>query len=307
MKKMMITAALAVAATMALSFGAMASEDTKVEAGGLVFEIPAQYKDLVTVETEGLEAGELIRVSETASMDAAKAMGEEENGAGWLFSISGIQENELGKLRCSDMSGREVFAEDEDVYYMFNHPTDVRLLRETNEEMDEAMDQWTALNEWANGEVRDAVLADNPRLEKEICSNTELDMYLARARYDGLKYKIRSLEIGEMDPTVFGEDDFLDEMTEDVSFEEVTDLSDAEQPDGEYIVMAFDDENVRFDFFLGEGLENYIREVKTTDDGEEVETLYRAIFEDPEESATGIMREAIASMAHTDDDEGIDD
>ena len=307
MKKMMITAALAVAAIMALSFGAMASEDTKVEAGGLVFEIPAQYKDLVTVETEGLEAGELIRVSETASMDAAKAMGEEENGAGWLFSISGIQENELGKLRCSDMSGREVFAEDEDVYYMFNHPTDVRLLRETNEEMDEAMDQWTALNEWANGEVRDAVLADNPRLEKEICSNTELDMYLARARYDGLKYKIRSLEIGEMDPTVFGEDDFLDEMREDVSFEEVTDLSDAEQPDGEYIVMAFDDENVRFDFFLGEGLENYIREVKTTDDGEEVETLYRAIFEDPEESATGIMREAIASMAHTDDDEGIDD
>lgn len=307
MKKMMITAALAVAATMALSFGAMASEDTKVEAGGLVFEIPAQYKDLVTIETEGLEAGELIRVSETASMEAAKAMGEEENGAGWLFSISGIQENELGKLRCSDMSGREVFAEDEDVYYMFNHPTDVRLLRETNEEMDEAMDQWTALNEWANGEVRDAVLADNPRLEKEICSNTELDMYLARARYDGLKYKIRSLEIGEMDPTVFGEDDFLDEMTEDVSFEEVTDLSDVEQPDGEYIVMAFDDENVRFDFFLGEGLENYIREVKTTDDGEEVETLYRAIFEDPEESATGIMREAIASMAHTDDDEGIDD
>lgn len=307
MKKMMITAALAVAATMALSFGAMASEDTKVEAGGLVFEIPAQYKDLVTVETEGLEAGELIRVSETASIEAAKAMGEEENGAGWLFSISGIQENELGKLRCSDMSGREVFAEDEDVYYMFNHPTDVRLLRETNEEMDEAMDQWTALNEWANGEVRDAVLADNPRLEKEICSNTELDMYLARARYDGLKYKIRSLEIGEMDPTVFGEDDFLDEMTEDVSFEEVTDLSDAEQPDGEYIVMAFDDENVRFDFFLGEGLENYIREVKTTDDGEEVETLYRAIFEDPVESATGIMREAIASMAHTDDDEGIDD
>lgn len=307
MKKMIITAALAVAATMALSFGAMASEDTKVEAGGLVFEIPAQYKDLVTVETEGLEAGELIRVSETASIEAAKAMGEEENGAGWLFSISGIQENELGKLRCSDMSGREVFAEDEDVYYMFNHPTDVRLLRETNEEMDEAMDQWTALNEWANGEVRDAVLADNPRLEKEICSNTELDMYLARARYDGLKYKIRSLEIGEMDPTVFGEDDFLDEMTEDVSFEEVTDLSDVEQPDGEYIVMAFDDENVRFDFFLGEGLENYIREVKTTDDGEEVETLYRAIFEDPEESATGIMREAIASMAHTDDDEGIDD
>ena len=80
-------------------------------------------------------------------------------------------------------------------------------------------------------------------------------------------------------------------------------------PDGEYIVMAFDEDNVRFDFFLGEGMENFIREVKTMDDGEEVETLYRASFKGPEDSATGIMKEWIANMMHTDDDgdDGIDD
>ena len=70
--------------------------------------------------------------------------------------------------------------------------------------------------------------------------------------------------------------------------------------------MAFDDDNVRFDFFLGEGMENYIREVRTMDDGEEIETLYKAVFEDPEDTSTGIMKEAIASMAFTDDDGDID-
>ena len=51
-----------------------------------------------------------------------------------------------------------------------------------------------------------------------------------------------------------------------------------------------------------------VREV-TMDDGEEIETLYKASFKDPEESATGIMKEWIANMTHTDDDgdEGIDD
>ena len=309
MRKMMITAAMAAAVAMALSFGAMASEDTKVEAGGLVFDIPAEFKDLVTVETEGLEPGELIRVSETASIEAAEAMGGNTDGAGWLYSISEISEDALGKLRCEDMSGSQVFAEDEDVYYMFNHPTDVRLERESAEEMDEAMDQWSTLNEWAHADVRNEILADNPRLERETCSNTDLDMYLARARFDGKKYKIRSLDIGEMDPTIYDEDDFLDELTEDVIYEVVTDLPDEERPDGEYIVMAFDDDYVRFDFFLGEGMENYIREVRTMDDGEEIETLYKAVFEDPGNTSTGIMKEAIASMAFTDDDGdiGIDD
>ena len=308
MRKMLMTAALAAAMTAAVSFGALAAEE-KIEAGGIVFEIPEEFRDLVTVQTENLQPDELIRVSETASIEAAKVTGSNDALPGWLFSISRISEEELGKLRCDDMSGSEVFAEDDDVYYMFNHPTDVRLIRESDEEMDAAMDQWTDLNDWAWEDVRMAILSANLQLDLETYSNTELDMYLCRAMYGGKKYEIRSLDAGTFDPTIFGEDDYLEDLTEDVWYSEVEEISDEERPDGEYIVMAFDEDNVRFDFFLGEGMENYIREVKTMDDGEEVETLYKASFKDPEESATGIMKEWIANMTHTDDDgdDGIDD
>ena len=308
MKKMMMTAALAAAMTAAVSFGSMAAEE-KIEAGGLAFVIPEDVRDFVTVQTDNLQPDELIRVSETASMEAAKAIGSNDALPGWLFSISRISGDELGKLRCGEMSGSEVFAEDDDMYYMFNHPTDVRLIRESNEEMDAAMDQWTNLNDWAWEDVRMAILSANPQLELDTCSNTELDMYLCRARYDGMKYEIRSLDAGTFDPTIYGEDDSLEDLTEDVWYAEVEEISDEERPDGEYIVMAFDEDNVQFDFFLGEGMENYIREVKTMDDGEKVETLYKASFKDPEDSSTGIMKEWIAKMMHTDDDgdDGIDD
>ena len=33
---------------------------------------------------------------------------------------------------------------------MFYHPTDVRYMRQTNEQMAADQDQWTALNEWAS-------------------------------------------------------------------------------------------------------------------------------------------------------------
>lgn len=308
MRKMLMTAALAAAMTAAVSFGALAAEE-KIEAGGIVFEIPEEFRDLVTVQTENLQPDELIRVSETASIEAAKVTGSNDALPGWLFSISRISEEELGKLRCDDMSGSEVFAEDDDVYYMFNHPTDVRLIRESDEEMDAAMDQWTDLNDWAWEDVRMAILSATLQLDLETYSNTELDMYLCRAMYGGKKYEIRSLDAGTFDPTIFGEDDYLEDLTEDVWYSEVEEISDEERLDGEYIVMAFDEDNVRFDFFLGEGMENYIREVKTMDDGEEVETLYKASFKDSEESATGIMKEWIANMMHTDDDgdDGIDD
>ena len=296
MKKMLFTAAMAAVMTAAVSFGAMAAEDEKIDAGGLVFTIPAQFKDLVTVQTEDLQPDELISVSETASIEAAKENGTDYDGAGWLFSISGISEQELGKLRCQDMSGREAFARDGGVYYVFNHPTDVRLIRGSNEEMDEAMDQWTALVDWAFQDVRMAVLSENPGLELISYSNTELDMYLARARFEGEKYELRSLDAGKIDPAGHDGDGALEALTEDVFYEEMYGLGEEEKPDGEYIVMAFDEDNVRFDFFLGEGLENMIREVRTMDDGEEIETFYRANFKDTEKTSTGIMKEWIDHM-----------
>ena len=301
MKKMFlaVTAAAAIAAMTAT--GVMAEEIENIEAGGLAFEIPGEYKDLLTVETEGLEDDELICVSETASIDAAKALGEDRDGAGWLFSISRVSEDELKQLRCGDMSGMEVFAKEDDTYYLFNHPTDVRMFRETNEEMAADMDHWGMLNSWASEDVRKAVLADNPQLEMKSYSNTTLDTYLARAAFeDGIKYEVRSLEFEGKEPAAVDGDDYLKDLTEGVCYEVVTDLPDEEAPDGEYIVLAFDEENVQFDFFLGEGMENYIRQVTYLDDDETIETLYKANFEDAEKTSTGIMKEWVASMLEAD-------
>ena len=304
MKKRLFTAAVAAALTLAASAWAMAGEAGKIEAEGLVFEIPEEYKDLVTVRTEDLQPDEIIRVSETASIEAAKKTGSDAEGAGWLFSISHISEQDLGELRCGEMSGRKVFARGDDgVTYMFNHPTDVRLIRESDEEMEEAMDQWTELNNWAFEDVRMAILANNPQLKLKTYSNTELDMYLARARFGGETYEIRSLYTGEVTDSIFqGDDAALEDLTEDVFYGEITDLSDEEKPDGEYIVMAFEDDSVQFDFFLGEGLENYVREVKTLEDGEVIETLYRAGFKDPDKTSAGIMKKWVEENAHLDED-----
>ena len=63
---------------------------------------------------------------------------------------------------------------------------------------------------------------------------------------------------------------------------------DEEAPDGEYVVLNFPEVGTRFDFFLMEGKENYIREVN---DGSDYETLYLAAFDDAETRATDVMRE----------------
>ena len=290
MKKIMITA---IAATMAIlaSTAAMADDGRKVEANGVSFEIPAQLADLVTVETEGLSDGRLVNVYETASVEAAKALGEESDGAGWLFGISRISEDQLKELRRGDMSGMAVFAEDDDMYYVYCHPTDVRMLRESNEAMDADMDQWTELNQWAFENVMEEITGNNPELEPEVFTNTSVDIYLARAAYDPeTHFEIRSLQFGDQQPEGPYDDDFIEDLAEDFTFQMLDD--DEEAPDGEYIVLAFEEDGVRFDFFLADGKEDFVREVHTLDDGEEFETLFVSSRKDADdgESTTGIMQ-----------------
>ena len=132
-KKMIAASLAAVMAVSMFSTGVMAEPSgEKVSAGEIQFEIPAKYQGMLTVKTEGLEPNTLVEVSETKSIEAAQKKEQNTDGAGMLFSISRISENELRKLRCDNMDGMEVFAEDDDMYYLFNHPTDVRIYREDN-------------------------------------------------------------------------------------------------------------------------------------------------------------------------------
>ena len=303
MRNVMTGLVFAAALTALGSAAVFAEGDDTVQTQGIMFTIPEDIRDLVTVVEDEPES--IVSVYETASVEAAKALGEDENyGAGWLFSISTITEDRLKELRCGGMEGMIVFAEDDDVYYVYNHPTDVRFVREQYEDIEEDQEQWTKVNEWASQEVRPEIVANNPELDAESYTNTELDMYLARAAYQpGTKYELRSVDFGPdpLDPSALGKNDYIEELAEDATYEI---LSDAEGPAGEYYVLAFDDdENVRFDFFKSE--KNIIREVRGASSDEEIVTYYQANFKDADDddTAAGIMEEWCSAIVNGDDDD----
>ena len=297
-KKMIAGIGLFAALTLsscACMFAESAETTDKVEVQEIAFEIPEDIRGLVTVETEGLDDGELVRVSETASIEAAAKTMPDYDRAGWIFSIGRVSETEMEKLRCGGMDGMEVFAEEDDFYYVYRHPTDVTFVREQYEDIDEDMDEWTKVSNWASGTVRDEILKNNPELDAETISNTNLDMHLARIAFQGDRsFLLKSLEYQEpLDPSKLADDEYIEDLTDDVYYEV---LYDEEAPDGEYIVMAFDEEGIRYDFFLADPAANLIREVFTLD-GEEYTTLYQAVFDDPEETAVGIMKEWCEQLA----------
>ena len=308
MKKMMTGMMLAAAVTVLGASGVSADGVDKVDVQGIRFEIPEEIRDLVTVKTEGLEEGELVSVYETASIDATKAMGDDYEGAGWIFSIIRVPEDKMKELRCGELFGMMVFAEDDDIYYVYDHPTDVRLIRESDEEMQEAIEPWSEINEWANREVRQEILANNPELDEASYTNTDLDICLAQAAYQpGTKYELRALDYGPdpLDPSTLDEDDYIEDLAEDFTYDY---LSDVEAPDGEYYVMSFDvyGDEMRFDFFKAPEGQNLIREVRMLGD-EEYETFYQAKpkeADDADKTTTGIVAawcEAVANNTEADD------
>ena len=295
MKKMIAGAVMAAAMAAVSAVCVSAAGVDKVDIQGIIFEIPEEIRDLVTVETQGLDQDTLVCVSETASRDAALASGEEVEGAGWLFSIARISEEKMNELRCGSLDGMTVFAEDDDFYFVFQHPTDVRFVREQYEDIDEDMAQWSRLNEWANDVVIGEIMKNNPELDSAAFSNTELDMFLARAAFrNDTKFVLRTLEFGgnALDPSKLNDDEYIEDLTDDVTYEE---LFDAEAPDGEYIVMDFEEEGIRFDFFFAD--KTLIREVYTID-GEEFEKIFRAHFEENDETTTDIMQEWCRAIAN---------
>ena len=283
----------------------LAAGTERVDIQGVTFDIPEDLQELVTVETEGLQPDEIVSVSETASIEASKALGENYEGAGWLFSIVRMPEQKVRELRCGAMDGMEVFAEDDDFCLIYAHPTDVRFVREQYDDIEEDQAQWSALNEWAFGDVRREILANNRELDEEIYSNTELDMYLAKAAFGGARYEVRSLEFGDSMPAYSADDeDYLEELADDMFYEQ---LYDEEAPDGEYLVLDLVDEGVRIDFFLGEQNRNLVREVRQAGDVT-IENLYKAVHKDTDgddeiKTSTGIMEEWCRELMYGEDDD----
>ena len=253
---------------------------------GLTLSVPEEYAGKVLVETpENSEKGVLFSVSEIESIEAAKAAGYGWEGAGWLFDINRINEEEMHALRASDHPGYIIFAKDSDGnYYVYYHPTDVRFVREDYNDP-AAMETWSQLNKWSSS-VRKTFITENEGLTAEKFSYTTLDAYLARIVFtDDQDYTVTTLEYGQQQPNGIEAADYLAPLVQDVIY---TVVRDEEAPDGEYLVLDLKDIEVRFDFFFMEGKENYIRQVWFNGENE---LLYKAEFKDENIKASEVMND----------------
>lgn len=254
--------------------------------GGLTITVPDKYADLIQVETpENDERGVLFSFTEIESLEEAKKQGQTWQGAGWLYSIGRISEEEMHQLRCEDIPGYEIFAKDTDGnYYIYYHPTDVRMVRADYSDPN-ALAIWSELYEWGKS-LRDSIIAENENISAETFSNTTLDAYLARVMYkDDVEYTVSTTEYGPQAPNGIKASDYISALTHDVVY---TYAREEEAPDGEYVVLNFPEDNIRFDFFFQSGKENYIRQVWFDDQNE---MLYKAEFKDENIKATDIMND----------------
>ena len=293
-KKAMVAAALAVGMATASLMAvpgevpracAAAREDRIYENQGLKLAVPGVYDNLVLTKVlESDEGGRLFTVSEAASIAGAWFQHDRDEGAGWLFAIGRVGESRLHEMLCGDMSGAAVFAKDtKGNYYVFYHPTDVRYVRQDADAMRRDAEQWTELNGWARREVQPTFVRDNG-LSVETYDNSSVSMALARAAYkSGTVYTVSTTQYGPLASEEVDAVPYVERLIRGATYKTV-DLS--EMPDGEYVVLNFPEEKIRYDFFKMRGKENYIREVH----GDGSEILYEAAFADASTKAGAVMQ-----------------
>ena len=126
------------------------------EFDGLQVPVPAEYLNLLVIETE-LEAWSahwtpLISFSERASVEAGQLDHPDEDwGDGWLCTVARLDRIGFEDWASGAESGMTLFAEDGNgAYYLMMHPTDVRLYRAGDRFDDTGLDEWEALNAWAD-------------------------------------------------------------------------------------------------------------------------------------------------------------
>ena len=280
------------------------TEETATQPAAKVYEnkgykitVPAELADKITVETpEVSEDGVIFDCYETKSVEAAKGTANENMSAGWLFAITERDVDSTRKMLASDYPGEDPIAKAEDgTYLIYHHPTDVRYERATPEEMQKDQAEWEAACAWAN-DVRENFAADNG-LTKVYYNGTSVEAALGKAAFDeNAKYTISTTEFGPMEPKDVDPIAFYEKMTNGATYESVN-LAENEVPDGEYVVLNFPEDNVRYDFFLAEGSENIIRQVIGAEGSEQQEYFYKVTFEDGTSKASAIMNEWYHALA----------
>ena len=274
---------------LALSICGIASaegETFTVENGGLTLHVPVEYKDLLIIETpENSQDGILFSVSEKASLDEAKACGDDYDGYGLVFVIRQVTEEELKAMRCGEMFGERAFAKnDAGVCYLYNVPTDYRFFRASYEGTEAEEEVYRQMQAWGNSVP--AAMTAEAGLTPLTYTNTALDQQLCDILYGGYKeYQLSTTEYLEQSPEKVDPAPWLEKLVEGAVTEYI---EDGQVPDGEYVVLLLPKYDERFDFFLAEGGENIVRHAWFNESYEE---LFKMTFTDETLKASEIMQE----------------
>ena len=267
------------------------AEPKLYENRGYKLSVPGELADKITVEAPDLnDDGVIFSAYETKSVEAAKAKGNDNLGYGWLFTITERNEEEAHKVMVDAYGGQQPIAVTADgVYLIFNNPTDVRYERATVEDMEKDQAEWSAACEWASSVIK--TFATENGLTQINFYNTAIESALAKAAYEkDANYTISTLEHGPLAPNGVDPLPFYEQMTKDAVFENI-DLAESDVPDGEYVVLTFPDDQVRYDFFFAEGSENIIRQVVGPEGGEQYSYFTKVTFADGTSKASEIMNE----------------
>ena len=192
-------------------------------------------------------------------MEAAQKAGETESGAGWIFSLGRLTAEQLHEKLRHDMSGAELIAKDsEGGYYIYYHPTDVRYVRESQEDMVRDQRQWTKLNAWGWDYVHGDFIRDNG-LTPVTADNSNIGIYLANFIY-GQPEAYTLGKNGEAPSTAdgFSPLPYVEKLLYGASYRSAKDI---QMRKFKYYTLVLPREGVRLDFFTGKDGENYVQEV----------------------------------------------
>lgn len=261
------------------------------ENDGYKLRIPKDYAGLLKVDVLSNGDGKLFKVSEKASIEAAKKENRGDIGAGWLFTIGKVSESKLQEMLCLDMSGARLFAKDATGNcYIEYHPTDVRFMRDSPKAMKKDAKQWTKLNAWSRTFVEQDFVRDNPGLVSMTADNSDMSMFVANAIYrpdSGYSLSISGNEA--VSGQGFSAKSYGEKLIYGVSYQG---LDSDKTPRGEYIRLSIPGNSTVIDFFTCEGCENLVREV--WEDG--TARLYEARHHDTKIKTGEVVREWMEAL-----------
>ncbi len=306
MKKQLTAILLTLALTLSLCACAPTTPvegDTSTEFtnAGFTLSVPNEYVDLLIVTTSETEwnRSNLFRVSEKASVEAAKELwpDDETMGGGFLFGIGRVNETQFNEMMAWGMNGADVFARDEEGnYYIYYHPTDVQLIR-TGDYTDADWELWGDLCEWANN-MKITFLLDNPGLNGYTRTYSDLDCALAHVAFWKEEYKLLEKDGDRVyTPGHPNALPYVEQLLDDVLFHSAITIAEEFDPEGHYITLSVPGTlpSTSFDFFTGEGQQHIIRQTR---DDIDIEPTYYIASRDGEFFPAGkIVAEWLDSLA----------